>query len=51
MKLISKKKITYHVSEPFIEYLTEYDRYLKLPIQYEDLLRYDESIDYYDKEG
>lgn len=51
MKLISKKKFTYDVCEPFKEYLYEFDRYLKLPIQYEDLLRYDESINYYDKDG
>jgi len=51
MKLISKKKAIYSVNDRFKEYLNDFDRYVKLPIEYEDLLRYDESISYYDNSG
>ncbi|UII21114.1 hypothetical protein [Fulvivirga ligni] len=49
MAIISKKKNTYKVSDPFREYLKENDREIAFPITYSDLLRYDNSIALIDK--
>ena len=46
---ISKKKPSYPVSEKLHEYLSEYNRNIKLPIFYEDLLRFQGSVTVYDK--
>jgi hypothetical protein len=49
--LISKKKPSYPVSDDLRAYLREYNRETKIPIFYEDLLRFSGSIVVYDKEG
>lgn len=49
--LISRKKLIYPVREPFAAYLARHDRAGALPIRYEDLLRYGQSIPLYDKAG
>lgn len=48
---ISKKKISYPISAEFLEYLEKYDRALKLPIVYEDMLRFSEHFPILDKDG
>lgn len=51
MAIISKKKIPYKISERLRAYLINYDRSIALPIAYSDLLRYDNSIPLYDRNG
>lgn len=51
MALISKKKQLFKVSTALKEYLQKYDRAIDLPITYESLLRYDNSIPLYDHSG
>ena len=46
---ISKKKPSYPVSDELHKYLSEYNRNIKLPIFYDDLLRFQGSITVYDK--
>ncbi|MCF8275001.1 MAG: hypothetical protein K9I95_14345 [Flavobacteriaceae bacterium] len=46
---ISKKKPSYPVSDALHDYLSEYNRNIKLPIFYDDLLRFQGSITVYDK--
>jgi len=46
---ISKKKPSYAVSDALHHYLSEYNRNIKLPILYDDLLRFQGSITVYDK--
>jgi hypothetical protein len=50
-KLISKKKPSYLISTKFSKYLTKYSRNVKMPIFYEDLLRYSGSVEVHDKSG
>lgn len=50
-KLISKKKPAYPINDHLYSYLTEYNRNIKIPIFYEDLLRFDGSVVVYDKKG
>ncbi|NCO64237.1 MAG: hypothetical protein GW839_01895 [Flavobacteriales bacterium] len=45
---ISKKKPSYPVNDTLHDYLSEYNRNIKLPIFYEDLLRFQGSITVYD---
>lgn len=47
----SKKKVPYPVSEEFSTYLDRYNRNVKLPIQYGELLHYNNSIPLLDLEG
>ena len=47
---ISKKKPSYPVSDELHKYLSEYNRNIKLPIFYDDLLRFQGSITVYDKD-
>ncbi|MEL7117938.1 MAG: hypothetical protein AAFO07_00805 [Bacteroidota bacterium] len=47
----SKKKLSYPVNDSFKNYLSKYHRYRELPIQYEDLLRYNSSLPLLDTEG
>ncbi len=47
---ISKRKPSYTISTELNEYLTDYNRNIKLPIFYDDLLRFQGSIIVYDKE-
>lgn len=49
--LISKKKPSYPVREALRHYLSTYGRETKIPIFYEDLLRFSGSIVVYDKKG
>jgi hypothetical protein len=49
--LISKKKPIYPISDGFRVYLHKYGRDLNLPIQYDDLTRYNGKINLYDKFG
>jgi hypothetical protein len=50
-KLISKKKPSYLISAKFSKYLTKYSRNVKMPIFYEDLLRYSGAVEVHDKSG
>ena len=49
MPLISRKKLVYPIRQPLRDYLAQYNREHKLPIQYSDLLRYDNSASLFDK--
>ena len=46
-----KKKIPYLVSVEFNQYLLEAGRLQKIPVQYQDLLRFTNSINLYDKQS
>ena len=48
-KLISRKKPTYPINERLYNYLTRYNRNIKIPIFYDDLLRFSGSVTVYDK--
>ncbi|MCH4551034.1 MULTISPECIES: hypothetical protein [Aestuariibaculum] len=48
--IISKKKPSYPITEKLDAYLAEYNRNIKLPIFYDDLLRFQGSIVVYDKD-
>lgn len=50
-KLISKKKPAFPISKDFTKYLTKNGRSVKIPIQYDDLLRFQGSVAIYDKKG
>ncbi|MFW7380216.1 MAG: hypothetical protein ACOH5I_15490 [Oligoflexus sp.] len=51
MKLISRKKQSYRVSPHFDGYLRHYGRGHRLPVHYEDLLRFSDAITLYDRNG
>lgn len=48
-KLISRKKPTFPINEELYNYLTTYNRSIKIPIFYDDLLRFSGSVSVYDK--
>jgi len=48
---ISKKKPSFPVTERLHDYLSEYNRNIRLPIFYDDLLRFQGSVEVYDKYG
>ena len=48
-KLISNKKPSFKINDELYDYLTEYNRTIKIPIFYDDLLRFTGSITVYDK--
>lgn len=48
-KLLSKKKPAFPVSDRLNDYLIEHSRNIKIPIFYEDLLRFQGSVVVYDK--
>ena len=50
-KLISKKKPAYPINDQLYEYLTDYHRNIKIPVFYDDLLRFVGGIEVYDKNG
>ena len=50
-KLISKKKPAYQINEQLYNYLTEYNRNIKIPVFYDDLLRFVGGVEVYDKNG
>lgn len=47
----SKKKIGFKVSKSFEAYLTKHNRYVELPVEYEDLARYMSSLPLLDAHG
>ncbi len=51
MAIIKKKKIPFKISPKLRAYLEKYKREIEVPIEYEDLLRYDNSIALYDRKG
>ncbi len=50
-KLISKKKPTFKISSELSNYLTHHGRNIKIPIYYDDLLRFQGAVSIYDKYG
>lgn len=50
-KLISKKKPAFPISKVLSEYLIKNGRNIKIPLQYDDLLRFQGSVAIYDKNG
>jgi len=48
-KLISRKKPTFPINTELYNYLTLYNRNIKIPIFYDDLLRFSGSVTVYDK--
>ncbi|MEO2060577.1 MAG: hypothetical protein ABGW76_10915 [Mesonia sp.] len=48
-KLMSKKKPIFPINEKLSKYLTKYNRYTKIPVFYDDLLRFSGSIVVYNK--
>ncbi len=51
MAIISKKKIPFQITDQLWSYLEKYGRAYSLPISYDDLHRYDNSIAQYDGKG
>lgn len=49
--IISKKKPNYPVTKPLRDYLKEFHRLVDLPLEYDDLLRYENSFPLLDKDG
>jgi hypothetical protein len=50
-KLISRKKPAYPINDYLYKYLTAYNRNIKIPVFYDDLLRFAGAIVVYDKQG
>ncbi|NOR28366.1 MAG: hypothetical protein GQ540_07545 [Lutibacter sp.] len=50
-KLMSKKKPAYPINQRLYDYLTEYHRNIKIPVFYDDLLRFVGAVEVYDKNG
>ena len=50
-KLISQKKPAFPVSKLLYKYLSDYNRSIKIPVFYDDLLRFAGAIEVYDKNG
>ncbi len=48
---ISKKKLVFSISTSLKEYLIKYDRYYAMPINYDDLLRFNEAMPVLDSKG
>ncbi len=51
MNIISKKKLFFPISEALKEYLLQYNRLVKIPFTYSELLRYFHTIPQKDKHG
>ena len=51
LNIISKKKLFYSISEPLKDYLLNYNRMVKIPFTYSELLRYFSTIPQKDKQG
>lgn len=47
----SKKKLTYEIQAPLLDYLTQYSRAITLPVQYDDLSRFTVSVPLLDGQG
>jgi len=50
-KLISKKKPAFPINAELFDYLKTYNRNIKIPVFYDDLLRFAGAINLYDKNG
>ena len=50
-KLISKKKPAYPITKLLSDYLTEQGRNIKIPIFYDDLIRFQGAVEIYDEKG
>ncbi|MCB0474479.1 MAG: hypothetical protein KDC69_02330 [Flavobacteriaceae bacterium] len=50
-KLISKRKPAYPITDDLSLYLSKYGRNIKIPIFYDDLLRFQGAIEIYDEDG
>lgn len=50
-KLISKKKPAFPITELLFNYLTDQGRNIKIPIFYDDLLRFQGAVEIFDDEG
>lgn len=50
-KLISQKKPAYPINDELYRYLTNYNRTIKIPVFYDDLLRFAGAINVYDSQG
>ena len=50
-KLISKKKPAFPINQELSDYLAKYNRSIKIPVFYDDLLRFSGAIELYDKNG
>ncbi len=50
-RLVQNKKHVYPISENLNNYLKKYGRGVKLPIKYQDLLRFDDGMSIYDQNG
>jgi hypothetical protein len=50
-KLISQKKPAFPITKLLADYLIEYNRSIKIPVFYDDLLRFAGAIELYDKNG
>ena len=50
-KLISKKKPTYKITKMLSDYLTRNGRNIKIPLYYDDLLRFQGVVSIHDKKG
>jgi hypothetical protein len=50
-KLMSKKKPAYPITEQLSNYLTQHSRNIKIPIYYDDLLRFQGAVEIYDEKG
>ena len=50
-KLISQKKPAFPINQKLYDYLTEYNRNIKIPVSYDDLLRFAGAIEVYDAHG
>ncbi len=48
-RLISRKKPTFPINKELYDYLSTYNRSIKIPIFYDDLLRFSGSVTVYDK--
>jgi hypothetical protein len=51
MALISKKKLPFKINLQLRKYLIKYGREIAMPLQYSDLLRFENAISLYDKFG
>ncbi len=49
--MLTQKKVPYKISKHLRNYLSEYEREKAMPIQYRDLLRFNSSIPFFDKDG
>ena len=48
---ISKKKPSFPITQQLGDYLSEYKRNIRIPVFYEDLLRFQGSVVVYEKDG